>query len=153
MAGETYSVIATIMKYWFILLILFILIRIIFQAIREIRVIRENKKDAYFTTIGYLEVTESEDSHLVGELFKLKRETYVGRGSFCDIRIKSNDLSPTECYIYKKGNTVFIKDEGSKQGVLVNDRELVNEMRLRDEDMISLFGVLFRVRLKGGAVA
>ena len=146
----TYTVLATVMKYWFILLILFILYRAIRDVILEYKDVKRSKKDAYYVTLGYLEVIESIDHRLEGAIYNIHRDCYVGKGSFCDVRIKISYLAKTECFIYTRAGTVFIKNLGSKYGIYVDDVELTAEedLPLRSGTIISLYGALLRVKLK-----
>jgi hypothetical protein len=148
MGQETYSLIAGIMKYWFILLILFILYRTLRDVFAEYKEARRDRKDAYYAHIGYLEVVECSDERLIGAVYGIRRSCYIGRGALCDIRFKLPGLSKTECYLYAKGGFVFIRNMGSENGIFVDDVELMDDLPLRNGSYISLLGVLLLVKLK-----
>ena len=150
MSEGTYQVVATVMKYWFILLILFILYRTIREIVAEYKDMKRTQKDSYFATVGYLEVEDSTDKRLIGTLYPIRRDCYIGKGSFCDVRIKISELAKTECFLYKKGGKTFIKNIGSKYGIYVNGEELETEMEIKDGSIISLYGALLRLKMKGG---
>ncbi len=59
----------------------------------------------------------------------------VGRGESCDLALKDADASREHAEIVRDLDGVIVRDLGSKNGVLVNDRR-VTERRLRDRDEV-----------------
>lgn len=73
-----------------------------------------------------------------GTLFPLTRkETVIGRGGDCDIRLEDTEASRRHCQITVSQGTVLLKDLGSSNGVQVNGR-LADNMVLSNGDMIRI---------------
>lgn len=61
----------------------------------------------------------------------------IGRGEACDLPLADGDCSREHAEVERDLDGVLIRDLGSKNGVLVNDRP-VRERRLRDRDEVLL---------------
>jgi hypothetical protein len=146
--SQLFNIASNIMKYIFILLILIIFYRTLKDVIAEYRETKRSKKNTYFAPIGYMEIMQCEEERLVGEIYPIKRECYIGKSSFCDIRLKLPGFSNTECYLYAKGSFVFIRNMGSEYGVFVDGVELTEDLPVRNGTLLSFIGVEARVQLK-----
>ena len=147
MSDTAYNVAATVLKYWFLLLIAYIFFRITQMLVSELREIRRSERDIYFAYCGYLLVLESTQERLVGARFPFKRTAYIGRSHRCDIRLKSRDLSPRECVIYQHGHYFYLGNVNSLYGILLDDEEVGHEdLPLRDGSVIELEGFVLEVR-------
>ena len=146
MSDTAYSVVATILKYWFLLLICFIFFRMAQMLFSEFREVRRNKRDAYYAYSGYLEACQSADSHFEGARFPFRRTSYIGRSSRCDIRLKTRSLSPVEFVLYQHGRYFYVGNVNSKYGILLDGAALEQEdMPLRDGAIIETEGFVFQV--------
>ncbi len=82
---------------------------------------------------------------LMGVRFTLEAPSYLlGRGSEADIRIESPTVSRAHARISRKPEGWVIQDEGSTNGVVVNNRSRQPSHLLRDRDIITLGDTSFK---------
>ncbi|MBN1525775.1 MAG: transglycosylase SLT domain-containing protein [Spirochaetales bacterium] len=67
-----------------------------------------------------------------------KGKTIIGRNSNSDISLSDMHVSGTHCEIYRKGYSFFIKDLASTNGTFVNGNRIADEVKLKNNDTISL---------------
>jgi len=77
----------------------------------------------------------------------------VGRDSARDLVIEVEDVSRLHCSIHVRGDAVYLRDEGSTNGTLVNDRPVRPKVDtpLSSGDRIQMAGAIFKF-LAGGDV-
>lgn len=76
-------------------------------------------------------------------------EFRIGRDRQCHLRPNSPDVSRFHCAIVRRPGGVFIKDFGSKNGTIVNQRVLVGgELQLQDGDVIEVGRLAFLVTIE-----
>lgn len=78
-----------------------------------------------------------------------KDVTVIGRSINCDLVIPSKVISKKHACIFKMGRSLYIRDEGSKNGTFVNDK-LLNEnekIRLKNKDIIKFGNVKCRFEI------
>ena len=73
-----------------------------------------------------------------GKQVKLLATTVIGRGTECDLKIASSDVSRVHCRITMTEESVFIEDLGSTNGTLVNDQLLIPHQRTAVDPGIKL---------------
>lgn len=71
-------------------------------------------------------------------------EMTVGRDAVNDISIPFRSMSRAHCAFVKKEDGVYVRDLGSSNGTLVNDRPAMGEVKLSDRDQIKIGE--FRIR-------
>ncbi len=76
-----------------------------------------------------IHVTEGRDTGLVIPLAEEGRVYVVGRSDTCDVPLLDPDVSREHAHFVRRGNTVLVRDLGSKNGVLLNGTRLTE---LRD---------------------
>lgn len=74
----------------------------------------------------------------------------VGRSPTCDVMFEDLEVSRRHAYFYPADQWCYVKDLGSKNGVLVNGR-LIKERRLADGDVVDIGPGRFVLRVEGGA--
>jgi serine/threonine protein kinase len=72
--------------------------------------------------------------------------TVIGRGTECDLVLKSSDVSKRHCRILLRHDQAEIEDLGSRNGTLLNGEE-VRRAVLADGDEIDIAGHVFRVQM------
>lgn len=73
-----------------------------------------------------------------GRVYDLNKDSLkIGRDPTCDIIVGDNGVSREHAEVYQVGQMFFIRDLESRNGVLVNDAQVEDEL-LRDGDMIRL---------------
>lgn len=82
-------------------------------------------------------------------LFKEKSTITIGRSSACDLTLLHNTISKTHATITKKGDSYFLKDQGSLNGTFINGRRISQETKVTELDLIIIGR--FVISLKGKA--
>src|SRR5271170_243312 len=79
---------------------------------------------------------------LVGQSFK------IGRGETCHLRPNSEQVSREHAEFTISGETVVVRDLGSRNGTLVNGKALtVDPCRLKDRDLVQVGPLTFAVAI------
>jgi len=73
----------------------------------------------------------------VGEMFKLGEAGFIGRGDEADIRILDTEISRKHARFYREGENIWLEDQGSTNGTLVNGEPLKLRL-LQDGDKIQV---------------
>lgn len=118
MYESAYDIVAMAMRYFFLALILYILIRVVQHSVSEFRTVQQIKQKVRSVSPGYLEVTEPES--LRGEKYPLRRENTLGRAKRCDISVPLASLAPVHAFLFEKKDGLYLADYGSHEGVLLN---------------------------------
>lgn len=84
---------------------------------------------------------------LVGPKFK------IGRGETCHLRPNSEQVSREHAEFTITGDSVSVRDLGSRNGTLVNGKALTEECRLKDRDLVQVGPLTFAVSLQGATAA
>ncbi len=75
-------------------------------------------------------------------------EFRIGRDPDCHLRPASKDVDWVHCAILTRDNGVFLRDERSRLGTMLNRRRLVGgEMQLGDGDLIEIVPLTFQVAI------
>jgi len=110
------------MRYFFLLLILYILIRLTQHSLKEFKAVQEVKRKVRSVSPGYLEILAPES--LAGERYALRRENTIGRGKRADLSFEIETLSPLHAVIYEKKDGLYVADSGGRTGVLLNGERI-----------------------------
>jgi len=84
---------------------------------------------------------------LVGPNFK------IGRGETCHLRPNSEQVSREHAEFTIIGDSVMVRDLGSRNGTLVNGKALTAECRLKDRDLVQVGPLTFAVSISEAAPA
>ncbi len=84
-----------------------------------------------------LVVLNGESKGKVLELPEPPARLVIGRGETAELSIPDADASREHCEVVSSLDGIFVRDLGSKNGVLVNERA-VTEARLRDRDELTI---------------
>lgn len=71
----------------------------------------------------------------------------IGRDADCHLRPASPLISKRHCAILQREDKAFIRDFGSTNGTLVNQRQLQGECELQDGDMLKIGPLSFQVKI------
>jgi pSer/pThr/pTyr-binding forkhead associated (FHA) protein len=81
---------------------------------------------------------------LVGQSFK------IGRGETCHLRPNSEQVSREHAEFTINGDTVAVRDLGSRNGTLVNGKAVTTDAcRLKDQDLVQVGPLTFAVAIMG----
>jgi len=80
---------------------------------------------------------------LVGPLFR------IGRGETCHLRPNSEQVSREHAEFSIAGDTVVLRDLGSRNGTLVNGKAITEPYTLKDRDLVQVGPLTFAVSIEG----
>jgi len=72
----------------------------------------------------------------------------IGRDPQCQLRPASALVSKRHCAILVRENKVFVHDFQSTNGTFVNDRQIMGDIEIRNEDHVAVGPLSFAVRLE-----
>lgn len=72
----------------------------------------------------------------------------IGRDPQCQLRPASALVSKRHCAILVRSNKVFIHDFQSTNGTFVNDRQIMGDIEIRNEDHVTVGPLSFAVRVE-----
>ena len=75
----------------------------------------------------------------------------IGRDPQCHLRPTSAMISRRHCALVLEPGKLVLRDFGSTNGTLVNDRRVQGDQELRNEDRLRLDTLVFVVRIDAGA--
>jgi pSer/pThr/pTyr-binding forkhead associated (FHA) protein len=75
----------------------------------------------------------------------------IGRDAQCQLRPASALISNRHCALLIKDNKVFVRDFDSTNGTFVNEEAVKGEREIRDQDLLKVGPLLFRVRVEATA--
>jgi len=78
-------------------------------------------------------------------LFRVGRDYMFGRGPECHIRPNSEWVSRQHCLLRVTTEGTLIRDLGSRNGTLVNGVRLRGEQRLKQDDLLQVGPIVFKV--------
>lgn len=73
----------------------------------------------------------------------------IGRGERCHLRPSSGLVSREHAEFAIKGNSLIVRDMGSRNGTLVNGKALTDSRALKDGDQVQVGPLTFAVSLQG----
>jgi len=71
-----------------------------------------------------------------GETFVLPDELTVGRGGGCGIVLDDTFVSQVHARVFRRGGDVYVEDLGSRNGTLLNGKQVGSAQRLRRGDRV-----------------
>src|SRR4051812_47589653 len=77
----------------------------------------------------------------------------IGRGETCHLRPNSEQVSREHAEFTISGETVKVRDLGSRNGTLVNGKALTEPCTLKDRDLVQVGPLTFAVSIQGAAAA
>ncbi|MFZ5975600.1 MAG: FHA domain-containing protein [Bacillota bacterium] len=148
MEASAYEVLAMIMQYWFIIIILYILWRIVENALDEYRTHRQIKKEIDKHFYGYIDIEESDVTEMQGRRFGIRKENVFGRSKRCEIPIASATLEASHGMVVLRGKKLMLVDLSSGGGVFLNGERINKQAQLKDGDGIRAGETVFRINLE-----
>lgn len=149
MYETAFTIVAEGMRYLFLLLILYILVRLTQHSLREFRAVQEVKRQVRSVSPGYLEILRPE-AH-AGERHALKRENTIGRSKRADLSFDLASLAPLHAVIYEKRDGLYVAGSSGRMGVLLNGEPIKKrrEELLYTQDTIEMGELLCKLHLRG----
>lgn len=145
MPESSYTSVALIMRYFFCISILYILLRLIFQSVKEYKEIRRVKSQIDGSYTHSIIFTDPEE--LRGTRYALLKENTIGRGKKCSVRLLYKGIKRKHAIIYKSGNSIWFSTR-KKRGVFFNGAPIDRRQKeLKNGDSIEICGVRFEYSL------
>jgi hypothetical protein len=139
------SVIIEISRFFFVLLALYILLRVVDNSLQEFSARRRMKQNMQ-RFFGDLTVVEARNGKLVGKRYGLKWENSLGCAARCDVRVTGGGLIKEHAVLYLSRDSAFVRPAG-KATVWVEGRRANKRTEVFDGDSIQLGETLFVLRL------
>ena len=146
MRADIYSLTVSVMRYFFVAAIMYILIRIIYHSINEYNELRRVKdwiEKGYAKHIEFLPPYDTNENGFI-----LVKTNLIGRNRKCDICIDDKSVKRKHAIIFEKRGDVFIKRKGLAR-IKINGEQMTNRLEeLLDGDLVQLGRVKFYYRVK-----
>ncbi len=151
----SYTIIAKLLSYVFVLIIYLFIIKIIQLVTRDIEVMRRRKNGdaAVHTYIKLLNLRHSLD-FAVAENYPILKDSVLGRNQKCDIPIDDPFLSQRHAAFLWREGTCYLQDAGSTNGTFLNGKRISGDpIELLSGDKVDLGQLSFIFMTGGGADA
>lgn len=152
LSDAIHSIILVVSRYWFVVLIWYILYRIIENAYVEYRFDKNrNNEMPAGDFLGFIKVIavepEQENEDLLGTRYGLREDNSIGRSKSCDICIPHPTISNSHARIITMGDDFFIQDSKSRNGTFMNNNRINHKEKMRTGDIIQIGNVMLSVTL------
>ncbi|MBQ3131576.1 MAG: FHA domain-containing protein [Clostridia bacterium] len=146
MRADIYSLAVSVMRYFFVAAIIYILIRIVYHSINEYNELRRVKnwiEKGYAKHIEFLPPFDTNENGFI-----LVKTNLIGRSRRCDICIDDRTVKRKHAIIFEKRGDVFIKRKGMAR-IKINGELMKNRIEeLLDGDLVQLGHVRFYYKVK-----
>lgn len=137
------------MRFWFIIIILYILLRTVQKAVQDYRYTKSIRTELDRRFFGYLTCERSDAPELVGFRQVIRRETLIGRSPRCDLCIPSRCVDLSHALILARDKQLILCDMSAGSGVRLNGERIPKEAVLCHDDVIGVGETDIRVSLEG----
>lgn len=148
MSASAYELLALAMRYWFILLMGFIVVFLVVAMRREWRIEQAVEKELkpYTGDCALVLLSDEDDALPVGTAYPLQGDASLGSGRGCDIRIKSGSLEREHALLRAEHGRVFVFATG--KGLVAVDGKPVkrNGRRIKAGQRLQIGGLVFTVK-------
>ncbi len=138
MYETAYDIVAMGMRYLFLALIIYILVRLIQHSVTEFKAVQAVKEQVRSVSPGYLEAILPEE--IAGEKYALRRENTIGRSKRCSIQVDLAGVSPVHALLYEKKDGLYLSDFGSRTGSFLNEEKIGKKEELLYTQDVLQFG-------------
>jgi len=132
-------------RFAFVLIALYILLRLVDNSLSELNVRRRMKKSMQ-RFFGDLCIIEARNEKLVGKRYGLKWENSLGSANSCDVCITGGGLIKKHAVLYLTRDRAFLRPM-SHANVFVEGQRVRNRIEVHDGDSIQLGETLFVLQL------
>lgn len=146
MQADIYSLTVSVMRYFFVAAIIYILIRIVYHSVNEYNELRRVKdwiEKGYARHIEFLPPYDTNENGFI-----LVKSNLIGRSRKCDICIEDRSIKRKHAIIFEKRGDVFIRRMGMAR-IKINGEVMTHRLEeLLDGDLVQLGQVRFYYRVK-----
>ena len=139
MDSQAYAALASITKYWYLLLIALMLLSLIAVSVSEYKQKKKIKK-VVGRFIGYLELKSD------GTRIGLTNDNLIGSGSRADIIIESPKVAKNHALIYFHDGQMMLRP--LYKDTRINSRKAIREHEIFTGDVVQFGDVAFDVHIK-----
>ena len=139
MDSQAYVALASVTKYWYLLLIALILLSLIAVSVSEYRQKKKIRKEVG-RFIGYLELKGD------GTRIGLTNDNLIGSGSRADIIIESPKVAKNHALIYYHDGQMILRP--LYKDTKINSRKAIREHEIFTGDVVEFGDVAFDVHIK-----
>lgn len=143
MDAQVFEAVSLMARYWFVLLIGYILLRIVQNSLDEYKIDKRLRKEGEQSYLAYLKVVDADDADLMGLVFGLNDYNTIGKSIECDITIPDKTMKKKHAKIYKKGPDWVLEHKRSRL-VFVNGEESDGLVLLNDNDNVVFSGTMVK---------
>ncbi|MDR0839828.1 MAG: FHA domain-containing protein [Christensenellaceae bacterium] len=146
MPQAVYAFVVSLMRYFFIAIIVYILVRIVYHSLREYGELRRVKhwlSDGYAKYIEFLPPYADEEGGFV-----LVRSNLIGRSPRCDIFIDDHSLKRRHALLYERKGEEYIRPRRKASLWINGERPPKRTASLTDGDLVRLGNVTFLFKLR-----
>ena len=140
-----YELVSGVMRYVFLALIVFILIRVIQIALSDLSIAKRQRGGKHYAK---LVCVDAPDDYFYGMEFGLKLENTVGSSAKCDIELPDVSVSKSHAVIYMKGKRFLAYDAGSAAGTYLNGEPVKKTVEMFHGDVVHFGELGFKVVLQ-----
>ena len=139
MPDSIYAAVASLLRYVFLALLLYFLLRLVLLSLSEYRKIRRVRNALASESLHKLQFLYPDE--LEGEEFLLREETRIGRRKDCEVRLRYAGIRREEAVIVKReqGFTLY---PFSRKRVSVNGEVVRREVELFEGDILEFSGMI-----------
>jgi len=141
--AQVFEAVSLMARYWFVLLIGYILLRIVQNSLDEYKIDKRLRKEGEQSYLAYLKVVDADDADLMGLVFGLNDYNTIGKSIECDITIPDKTMKKKHAKIYKKGPDWVLEHKRSSM-VFVNGEESDGLVLLNDNDNVVFSGTMVK---------
>ena len=138
MSDAIYSTLAYVLRYWFVLLFVLMLIGLVLVSVKEFK-----EKKLVLTEvgryIGYFEVTEGPEE-MMGTRIGLTEENTIGSGKNSDIYFGDRSVAKNHAVLYMRDDKMILQPTGNGL-VRINGRRAEKPHAVKPGDTLS-FGAI-----------
>lgn len=146
MRADVYSLTVSVMRYFFVAAIIYILIRIVYHSVNEYNELRRVKSWIEKGYARHIEFLPPFDTNEDG--FILVKSNLIGRSRKCDICIEDRSIKRKHAIIFEKRGDVFIRRMGMAR-IKINGEQMTHRLEeLLDGDLVQLGQVRFYYKVK-----
>ena len=144
-----FDILSDVMRFWFIILILYILFMVVRNSFSEYSLTQQNLKGR-LSFANWLVLVDCPDKSIIGNMVGLRNENHVGNKKTNDIILPYQGVSKQHCVIYNKGGHFKIDDLKSRYGTFVNDERINKKQLLQSGDIITCGSIKMKYIIEEG---
>ena len=150
-----FAVLLLIIRYAFLLLLLFFIIRLVKWMVSDLlntneqkpaglKELPEKKETGENACCRLIVISSSSPELMSGDVFLIDKDIVLGRGGSSNIVIKDTYTSNQHARVFVKNGQCWLEDMGSTNGTFLNDVQVKQSIILADGDRLRVGGVTFQ---------